>query len=320
MKILKILLSTAILVGSVIADDQEEAKADANISEDCKYLENAINLLGNDLKKTYFNQKLSDCCGFNEIVCSEVDGQNHIVTIKFDNHKSFDGKESEAIDELTNLNYLTTLQMVNFMFSTGLPKTIGKFKKLENLILNHNTFHTDIPEDIGNVKSLVKIDLSYNYLTGKIPPSFATLENLKSLNLGNNRLEGPLPYYFKNLTKLQDMKLNGNIGLRGYVPLIPNISTCDYDLTNLCNLKSSKCSSAFFGCSMEMINSTNSENGNPFPNSQEFINEVNTKKDEGESSGLRKYIIIAVTSVLAIFIVIFIYIRCYKRRYNVKHV
>jgi hypothetical protein len=316
MKFLKIFLSTAILVGSVIADDQEVEKTDANISEDCKHLEAAINLLGNDLKETYFSKKLSNCCEYNEIVCSEVDGQNHIVTIKFDNHKSFDKKESEAFDELSNLNYLTTLQMVNFMFSTGLPKSIGKFKKLENLILNHNTFHTDIPEEIGNIKSLVKIDLSFNYLTGNIPPSFATLENLKSLNLGNNRLEGPLPYYFKNLTNLQEMKLNGNIGLRGYVPLIPNISNCDYDLTNLCNLKSSKCSSAFFGCSMEMINQTNSENGNPFPNSDEFVKEVNDKPDKGGSSGLRKYLIIALTLVIAIIIVIYIYVRCYRKRYN----
>jgi len=69
---------------------------------------------------------------------------------------------------------------------------------------------------------------------------------------------------------------------------------------------------------MEMINQTNSENGNPFPNSDEFVKEVNDKPDKGGSSGLRKYLIIALTLVIAIIIVIYIYVRCYRKRYNGK--
>ncbi|OUM62227.1 hypothetical protein PIROE2DRAFT_11541, partial [Piromyces sp. E2] len=69
--------------------------------------------------------------------------------------------------------------------------------------------------------------------------------------------------------------LRGN-DLKGYVPLLSNIKTCDYSNTNLCNLKSSKCKSGSNNCIAKDIDETNEENGNPNPDSDVFDNESST--------------------------------------------
>jgi len=65
--------------------------------------------------------------------------------------------------------------------------------------------------------------------------------------------------------------------MKGYVPLIPNLKTCDYSLTDLCYLQSAQCTGfkqeSIHGCTEKAIQETNYSNGNPDPESNEFEGE-----------------------------------------------
>ncbi|ORX81689.1 hypothetical protein BCR32DRAFT_8940 [Anaeromyces robustus] len=121
------------------------------------------------------------------------------------------------------------------------------------------------------MENLETLDLSDNQFKGKIPIFLTNLKNLQKLDLGGNSFEGKIPYEFKELTKLNSFSLNGNEGLTGYIPYFPEIKECDYDKTNLCDLKYSNCKRTQYTyidqhyCNDYDIKVTNSENGNPDP-------------------------------------------------------
>ncbi|OUM61024.1 hypothetical protein PIROE2DRAFT_13061, partial [Piromyces sp. E2] len=73
--------------------------------------------------------------------------------------------------------------------------------------------------------------------------------------------------------------------LHGYIPLFPKLSKCNFETNSLtkdslCSLKSTKCKSNTNYCSTEDIQNTHKENGNPNPNSDEYINEVFIKGED----------------------------------------
>jgi len=280
-------------------------------ADDCLYLEKAINYFGNDLKEKYDNirNNLKSCCEFQGVICQDINNEKHITEIKFNFYKSFSKKESEAFNELSNLQHLTSLDMDFFMFSSGFPAEIGKLKNLKTLHLSHNSFVSNIPEEIGNLINLVDLKLSFNYLTGTIPKSFSNLKKLKYLSLENNRLEGTVPYDFKYLEDMQDLRLNDNFSLHGYIPLFPLISNCNYAVTNLCILKSAKCKAGLEVCSLEDIHMTNKENGNPNPLSVEYDNECKTNNFIKSPIGI---IIIIIAIILILILLILICLRIKK--------
>ncbi|OUM57728.1 hypothetical protein PIROE2DRAFT_17197 [Piromyces sp. E2] len=95
-------------------------------ADDCAFFEKAVNHFGNNLKVEYYNNTLPSCCSFEGVVCENIENENHITQF-------FDGKEADALNELSNLNYLTQLNLESFMFSKGLPPEIGKLKNLKVL-------------------------------------------------------------------------------------------------------------------------------------------------------------------------------------------
>jgi len=114
------------------------------------------------------------------------------------------------------------------------------------------------------LENLYKLNLSNNNLNGSIPKSFSNLKNLHELNLSNNTLSGYVPYGFNNLTNLNTINLSYNTGLKGYSPIFPEHVECFYEKTNLCTLKSDKCTGPIYhGCSLANIQETNKENGAP---------------------------------------------------------
>lgn len=261
-KWLNLLITSACIIGNNIL----KVKAD-----DCKYIENAINFFGNDIKAKYDKDKPSDCCKFEGVICKVINNENHVVEINFNEYRTFDGKESEAIKELSNLEHLETLTLRSFLFDGRFPVGFGKLKSLKTLNLIHNTFMTPIPDELGELVNLNKLDLSYNYLRGSVPSSLGNLKKLKILNLKHNRLKGVLPYEFRNMTNLEQLLLDHNISLSGYVPLIDKLGICSYSATNLCNLKEAKCKDADYDCSKEDIKKTDELNGNPDPIKNSYL-------------------------------------------------
>lgn len=62
-------------------------------------------------------------------------------------------------------------------------------------------------------------------------------KNLKFLKLKGNSLPGYIPYNFKNLENLKELNLADNFGLKGYIPKMSKIETCDYEATGFMYLE-----------------------------------------------------------------------------------
>ena len=45
------------------------------IPDDCKVVEEVINMIGNDLQKTYKNLNKINCCDFRQITCKNLNNQ-----------------------------------------------------------------------------------------------------------------------------------------------------------------------------------------------------------------------------------------------------
>ena len=106
---------------------------------------------------------------------------------------------------------------------TNLPSSIGKLKKLEELILTDNDL-TSIPPQIGNLKKLDRLFLGDNYLTS-LPSSIGNLKNLMYIDLGGNLLNS-LPESIFKLKRLEELKLSQN-----------NLKSVPRQIGNLKNLK-----------------------------------------------------------------------------------
>ena len=97
-----------------------------------------------------------------------------------------------------------------------IPKKLGVFINLEELILANNFLNGKIPAELWNLKKLRVIDFSNNQISGSIPSEIHKLNALLEIWLSNNRLNGELPYQIfslKNLTHLNisNNKIEGNI-------------------------------------------------------------------------------------------------------------
>jgi hypothetical protein len=238
------------------------------MANDCDNLNNVMKYMGDNMKQDY--SKHTNCCQFKGIIC---DNQQRITEIQFKNLKDYSIDINSAIGEMGNLQSLTSLEITNVVTATddSLTSKIGDLKNLKTLIIKDNYIDflgTPLPQEIGNLKNLERLELSNNSFNGKIPKSIGNLENLKVLNLQENTFEGTIPYEFKNLKNLEEFNVNGNTKLNGYVPLLPKVATCDYGITDLCSLKSSKCKSSLSDCTKEEVQKTNKVNGNPNPSDE----------------------------------------------------
>jgi len=278
------------------------------MANDCDPFARAIEFLGDQIKKDFLNA--DNCCSFSAVNCNSL---NHITKIKIKNYRDDNADLDSAIKELSSLGYLESLELTNFITNEkhGIPKSLGNLKHLKTLIFSGNSLDfagSSIPEEISYLTQLVTLDLSNNDLQGSIPKSFGKLKNLKNLNLSKNNLSGTIPYDFKDLINLNELKLDYNTNIKGYVPLLSNLSNCGYNLTNLCYLPNAACKSTIKNCTSEDIKSTNSQNGSPYPNSENFEkpNSYNRSR-RGGSSSLFLLIILG----FVIFII-------YRRRGNKK--
>ncbi|EYU41358.1 hypothetical protein MIMGU_mgv1a000915mg [Erythranthe guttata] len=119
---------------------------------------------------------------------------------------------------LPNLTELTQLVLaVNPFFPSPLPASIGRLKKLENLVASYANIIGVIPESIGDLVSIKNLDLSKNNLAGKIPDTIGRMKNVEQIELFGNQLTGDLPDAFSDLTSLLRFDASEN-NLTGKIP------------------------------------------------------------------------------------------------------
>jgi len=253
-------------------------------ANDCEVIDKLVKTLGHNLEKEYRNQTISSCCNAKEITCQTIDNVNYVTEIKFNNkNKICEG------DGIVDIEYAMESDMINtkskeeakkefnenFLCEQNLTEVVNilsNLKHLSTLEITQYGIVAELPENINQLKSLKHLNLSCNNLKQLIPKNLGNMNNLVDLNLSGNFLEGYVPYSFKNL-KVENLNLSNNYNLKGYVPLIDNLKTCDYSSSEICYLKHAKCTIGSEKCFEDNIKDANLENGNPNPESNEFDDE-----------------------------------------------
>lgn len=101
--------------------------------------------------------------------------------------------------DLTGLNDLFSLQIVNGKLSGEIPKELTKLNSISIIKLCNNQLSGTIPPELFLMPNIESIDLSYNSLSGTIPSEMATFLTkidyypLGKLKLIYNQLTGPIP-------------------------------------------------------------------------------------------------------------------------------
>lgn len=168
--ILIFLLHITVVLASTNSQDAAAISALAN-----QWQNKPLNWIGND-----------PCDGWVGISCSN----SRIVSITL---SSLGIKETLPGD----IQFVDELQSLDLSYNPGLkgslPPSIGKLRKLVNLVLIGCSFSGEIPPEIGLLESLVFLSLNSNSFTGSIPATIGNLSNLYWLDLADNKLTGTIP-------------------------------------------------------------------------------------------------------------------------------
>ncbi|XP_012700391.1 probable LRR receptor-like serine/threonine-protein kinase At3g47570 [Setaria italica] len=118
---------------------------------------------------------------------------------------------------LSNLTFLSTLNLSHNSFSGNIPEELGFLPRLLYLDLQHNSLQGMIPGSLARASKLRILQLEYNSLVGKIPANLSNLQDLEVLDVGSNQLSGEIPPLLGSLSKLTYLGLYLN-NLSGGVP------------------------------------------------------------------------------------------------------
>ncbi|KAK9072552.1 hypothetical protein SSX86_008986 [Deinandra increscens subsp. villosa] len=150
---------------------------------------------------TTTNQEEDDCCRWNGVTCNDTTG--HVTQLRL--LYGLDG--GELSPSLSNLTYLSHLDLSGNSFSGTIPRSIGYMSQLTYLNLGSNNFDGTIPISIGSLTRLTYLNLGSNNFNGTIPTSIGSLTQLTYLNLAYNSFYGIIPPDIENLTNLQSFSL-----------------------------------------------------------------------------------------------------------------
>ncbi|KAL0435129.1 UNVERIFIED_CONTAM: Receptor-like protein 53 [Sesamum radiatum] len=138
---------------------------------------------------------------------------------------------------MVNLTGLIRIDL-EWNFFTGSIPPFYMSKKLQFVVLSHNSLSGSIPQSLFSLHSLKWLILSNNQLSARVY-EFPTLQfsSLVLLDLSSNRLEGPIPQSFFTLERLDTLDLshnffNGTIQLEKFQRL-HNLIVLDLSYNNL---------------------------------------------------------------------------------------
>ena len=144
-------------------------------------------------------------------------------------------KNAKALDNLQNYPDLEVLSISCLESLQSLPESIGKLKKLKELVINNGngcSMNPVLPESIGNLESLEKLVLygaqdprDAGPQPGKrhaFPKSMSQLKNLKYLDLGRNGLD-EIPLFVKDLPHLKEFGFAWNMNVKKIPPFLTEL-------------------------------------------------------------------------------------------------
>ncbi|XP_052875136.1 leucine-rich repeat receptor protein kinase EMS1-like isoform X2 [Gossypium arboreum] len=129
---------------------------------------------------------------------------------------SFNSLSGSLPEELSNLPMLTFSAEKN-QLSGPLPPWLGKWIKMESLLLSSNRFSGNIPPELGGCSTLKHLSLSNNILSGQIPRELCNAESLLEIDLDGNNLSGTIENVFVKCRNLNQLVLVNN-HINGSVP------------------------------------------------------------------------------------------------------
>jgi len=240
-----------IIVLIICSTQLSKVKSQNNIDykTDCDYIKAIFK--GFNMQTEEWRPNYNDCCDIGTIEC---DSDKKVLTLNFTKLSDKYRRQlvgGRLIDEIGELKSLKVLDLSGVGMYGDIPKSIGSLTNLEDLTLNDNEMSGKIPKEIGSLRKLQKLNLANNYFYDFLPGSMGDLYNLKELYLQNNRLEGAIPSQLSNLKSLEVLNVAGNKSLKGRVPTLNSLRTCDYTNTTLCILPAERCKSNIELCNKE---------------------------------------------------------------------
>ncbi|XP_062114723.1 receptor-like protein 9DC3 [Humulus lupulus] len=146
-----------------------------------------------------------------------------------DNHFNY----SQIPTAVKRLSMLTSLSLVDSVFSGQIPLEVSELSKLSALYLcsNLDPFsgenllelkNPNLESFISNLTCLEELCLSNVYISSALPKSLANLTSLTNLYLKDCELKGEFPVDIFQLPKLQDLNVRYNQDLSGRLPTVLN--------------------------------------------------------------------------------------------------
>lgn len=177
------------------------------------------NMSSNGLSgETFSSWTGEDCCGWRGVACDNTTGRVTVLDLYF---SQLVGQIPESLG--SDLAHLVSLNLSNNNITGGIPESLGKLVRLQEVRLSDNHISGQIPETIGNLPNLGVLYLEGNSITGQIPRTMGDLCNLTELDLSNNKIYGELTDLLDGLsrcaqgTPLSSLNVQGN-NLSGRVP------------------------------------------------------------------------------------------------------
>ncbi|KAL6589778.1 hypothetical protein U3516DRAFT_573071 [Neocallimastix sp. 'constans'] len=149
------------LIFSLFETITAHAITNDSIPDDCKVVEEVINMIGNDLQKTYKNLNIINCCNFRQITCKNLNNQAVVTEIKFNNYENLSNQDmGKIISQFAKLPHLTTLEMSDNLIVGELPNNLSELKKLQKLDLRGNCWNDKNANTTLSIKELNKCIIS----------------------------------------------------------------------------------------------------------------------------------------------------------------
>ncbi|RWW61902.1 hypothetical protein BHE74_00030994 [Ensete ventricosum] len=147
---------------------------------------------------------------------------------------------------------LGLINLSNNRLSGPLPPSIGKYSRVQKLLLNQNQFSGRIPPETGRLQELCKLDLSENRFSGPIAPEISRCKLLAFVDLSRNEISGEIPPEIAGMRILNYLNLSRN-QLEGSIPpslgTMQSLTAVDFSYNNLSGLVSGTGQFSYFNAS-----------------------------------------------------------------------
>ncbi|KAL8504827.1 hypothetical protein ACS0TY_016132 [Phlomoides rotata] len=151
-------------------------------------------------------------CKWGGVICAQIHQRVRILNL------SSLGLVGTLSPHISNLTFLTGLNLELNDFHGKIPPEIGSLSRLRHLNLTNNSFSGEIPASLSRCSDLVLIRLGWNKLTGSVPSQLGNLQKVERFHLHYNNFSGKIPQSFGNFSSIRSISFAGN-NFHGRIPV-----------------------------------------------------------------------------------------------------